>query len=85
MKKSNSCPKCGSAEIVRDVEVRRPKGPIFLAKEADPTAFVLKEPQESGLRGWVCGACGYVEFYADDPGVLLNAQKQGDLRIAELK
>jgi hypothetical protein len=41
--------------------------------DADPTAMVFKKSTRSDVHAWICGQCGYLELYADDPADLYNA------------
>lgn len=72
MKQTGKCPKCGSSGIVADVKTidRGPSLSQFdmsIATYRNPEALVFKEKQETTVSAWVCEACGYVEFYADQP------------------
>jgi predicted nucleic-acid-binding Zn-ribbon protein len=75
MKKSGQCPKCGSRNIVADAKaVDRGDGNVqhelSVATFLRPEALIFKQRQMSSLSAWVCGECGFVEFYADAPGVI---------------
>jgi len=91
MRQTGKCIKCGSTEIVEGARVIDESRQGFeedqrLRVDADPHAALFKEACHSTVRAWVCGACGYTEVYADDPGALLQAwrrsQKAG-LRITD--
>lgn len=80
--KNNICPKCGSQEIVPNVEVRdydagsyRPLS-IFVELPKPPGALIYKGSESSLIRAWVCGDCGYTELYAARFKELLAAHKQ---------
>lgn len=75
--KLDKCAKCGSSAIVQRVLVmdRTDAGEVQLQLrvDANPSAMVFKHSVHSGLRAFVCSACGFVEFYADNPGELYKA------------
>ena len=52
---------------------QRGGGNVSLRVDADPTAMFLKKSVRSIFHAEVCSACGYVEFYADNPAELLAA------------
>ena len=80
--RNNLCPKCGSNEIVPNVEVRDYDASSYreltvaVQLPRPPGAFIYKGYETSNLCAWVCGACGYTEFYAPNCGALLVAYKQ---------
>jgi predicted nucleic-acid-binding Zn-ribbon protein len=69
MKADNACPKCGSDEWVKDVNLDA-SGAIDLRFTTLP-----QEQGRSRLRACFCGDCGYIEFYAIYPRELLNEWK----------
>jgi hypothetical protein len=46
---------------------------LRLRVDARPSAMVLKKSARSILHAYVCGSCGYVEFYVEDPKELYDA------------
>ena len=40
---------------------------ILIAKNRDPSAIFLKEPQSTRMIVMVCKECGYVHCFADQP------------------
>ena len=73
MKQSGKCVKCGSRDIVPDAKViDRGHGnaqlELSVATFRKPEALFFKEKQQTTVSAWVCGSCGYIEFYADAPG-----------------
>lgn len=75
MKKSNKCPKCGSAEVISDAKaVDRGHGDIprelSVATFGRPEALLFKDKKQTTVSAWVCADCGFVEFYADSPDVI---------------
>lgn len=75
MKRTNRCPKCGSTEIIADAEAVDHAGltDLSVATFRKPDAILFKGQTGSTLSAWVCGDCGYVEFYADEPERLKTA------------
>jgi predicted nucleic-acid-binding Zn-ribbon protein len=78
MKKSGKCPKCESTNILCDVKAidfgdSNSQLDLSLGVEGNPTARFFRQQHRSTLSAWVCGDCGFVEFYADDPRVLVDA------------
>jgi predicted nucleic-acid-binding Zn-ribbon protein len=75
MKRSGKCPKCGAEEIIKDAMVMD-RSHLGVAEEFTlatfklPKAFLYKGEQRSTVSAWVCGECGFVELYADEPGRL---------------
>lgn len=72
MKKTGKCPKCGSEEVIADVKAidyytEGSQCELSVGVYRKPEAFIFKDQRRSTLSAWVCGACGYVEFYADSP------------------
>ncbi len=73
-----SCPRCGSPRIVRNAHLLdRAHLPslqdLGVAVHREPGAVFFKDAVSTPLRARVCGACGYTELYAEDPGALLAA------------
>ena len=79
--KNNSCPKCGSTEIIHDAEVRDYDASSYRALSVyvalrKPEGGFFKKTTESGeLRASVCGGCGYTELYATNYQAMLKASK----------
>jgi ribosomal protein S27AE len=75
VKRSGKCPKCESTNIIADAKVRD-RGDYNVPYEMtvstfrNPDAVIFKEARLSAVSAWVCGACGFMEFYADTPRVL---------------
>jgi predicted nucleic-acid-binding Zn-ribbon protein len=65
------CPKCGSAKQIRGVRAIDHEPGIFksalrLSVYEEPFGL-LKIPVEFYTHTRVCGSCGYIEWYVDDP------------------
>jgi rubrerythrin len=39
----------------------------------NPEAFFFKAASSGTLHAWICGECGYVETYVENPGELYSA------------
>jgi predicted nucleic-acid-binding Zn-ribbon protein len=81
--KSGKCVKCGSTDVLENVEVRdqdrhahRPLNLVVRIKPPRSDA-PTKTAEHSEVRAWVCGACGYTELYAAKPKALLAARRGG--------
>ncbi len=79
MKTKSTCPKCGSARIIRQVQVldRSDSGAQSLSLRRGTRALGgwLKLPRSFPLDAWTCGACGYTELYVREPAELLAADE----------
>lgn len=73
------CPKCTSAEIVRDVrvidrgEASLDAGDLNVGIHTKPRAWLFKGTVTTSLSACVCAGCGYTELYAADPRALAEA------------
>jgi predicted nucleic-acid-binding Zn-ribbon protein len=79
--RSGTCPKCGSNEILESVSMTTlgegtPAGTI--AFRLEETFGFLKKSTRVEARAWICGACGFAELYAAEPGKLLERWQAGD-------
>ena len=80
--RNHICPKCGSPDVVPDVEVRDYDASSYRELSVSvrlprpPGAFIHKGSETSPLRAWVCGQCGYTELYAPNCRALLATHKQ---------
>ena len=72
--KNGTCSKCGSTEIIKDIEVRDVghSGPYPLrveVVEAEPPkhGFIWSPKTATGdIRSWICSQCGYTELYTNN-------------------
>lgn len=73
MKRTRTCPKCNSAEVIEDVKVldrghgNYDAGELAVAAYRTPDAFMFKGKRATSVSAWVCARCGYMELYADSP------------------
>jgi predicted nucleic-acid-binding Zn-ribbon protein len=75
MKRTNTCPKCGSSDVIADAKAidrshSSNQTELTVATFRKPDAVIFKGQQETTLSAWVCAECGFVEFYADSPKTL---------------
>ncbi len=69
MKRTNTCPKCGSGDVIAGnwIGGQGAGGPTYVATYRNPTAFIFKGRSDSKVSPYVCAECGYIELYADSP------------------
>ena len=73
VKTSGQCPKCGSKKLVIDAKVTSgDMSGISVSVVRKPDAMIFKNWQFCPVSACVCGSCGYVEFYAKDPQLLVK-------------
>jgi len=75
MKRTGICPKCGSKDIVNDAKAQaglpgHEQHELIVSTFRTPQALIFKGQQGTPVSAWVCGGCGFVEYYADRPGDL---------------
>ena len=80
--KSGTCPKCGSTEIAAELGIRGGQGhpPYVDIKEPEPLnrPFIwVPKSEQSQFVAYICGGCGYTEFYAANYKSLNEGYKQG--------
>lgn len=78
MTETKTCPKCESGKIVpRARVIDRTESfvrlPLQVTVDRKPDAAFFTGPVSSALYAAVCGACGFTEFYAEEPKLLLSA------------
>lgn len=74
----NECIKCGSVKIIPEVKTldRAEDGlekELKIGIDEKPGAYIFKERFRTGIKAKVCGHCGFIEFYANDPEELYQA------------
>ena len=72
MPKLESCSKCKSTKIIPRVRMVD-RGEYNVAGDLTVT---LENTHQGVLRAWICGSCGYVETYVDNPGELYDAYEK---------
>jgi hypothetical protein len=46
---------------------------VVVGVDRNPDRGPLERPASTGIHGAVCGSCGFVEFYVNQPGELYEA------------
>ena len=72
MKRTNKCPKCGSSDVIADAKAidranYNAETELSVATFRKPEAMLFRGKLMTTLSAWICGDCGFVEFYADSP------------------
>lgn len=72
------CLKCQSEKIVANAKVLDRGDSNYshdfqIAVDEKPDALIFKERNYSYVSANVCGACGFIEFYAEEPSALYEA------------
>lgn len=80
--KNGICPKCNSNEILVEVPIRGGQGyPAYVnvTEPEPPTRPFIWAPksEQSQFTVYICGACGYTEFYAIRHQALNEVRKKG--------
>jgi rubrerythrin len=78
MPQIESCSKCKSSKVIpraRIVDKAESYIPTDLTVHVyeNPDAMIFKGTTSGTLHAWICGECGYVETYIDNPGELYSA------------
>jgi len=76
---SLTCLRCGSSSVIPDAEILDGNGaPLKVNVQRKPDASVFKGRVYSETRFQVCGVCGNVELYVEDPESLWEAYLDRD-------
>jgi ribosomal protein S27AE len=83
--KNRQCSKCGSPEIMANVEVRDQEHlgavplKVFVAEPEPPNRgfFWIQRTSAGGLRAWICAACGFTELYTDNLHAVYEIYRKG--------
>jgi predicted nucleic-acid-binding Zn-ribbon protein len=76
LKEVQNCPKCQSDKVIPDVQIIDRAGHVIrlgVKVFEHPEALVFKGAHAADLRSRVCGECGYVESYVENPQELYSA------------
>jgi len=73
MNRPTQCAKCGSHDVIADAKVidrgdYSAQHDLSVATYRKPQALLFKGQVTTTVSAWICGACGFVELYADNPG-----------------
>ena len=86
--KRGLCPKCHSNTIMPNVRVSDflagNTRQLWLTIPENPHALIFKNLVPSAVRAWVCGRCGYTEFYAEEPALLWDTYQRSLLADNEV-
>lgn len=75
------CFKCQSTKIIPQVRIID-KGDYNIHHNLtvqlceNPDAMLFRYMHYGVLKAWICGGCGYVETYVENPGELYSAYQQ---------
>lgn len=80
MNQADTCPKCGSDEIVpRALVIDRgdynAQGKLQAGIEKNPDALFFKQLVPTELYASICGSCGFTELYATNPRKVYEAYR----------
>ncbi len=72
------CAKCGSEKLIWDATAidrgdYNSEGELSVGVDEKPSALIFKQRMRSNVSAVVCGECGYIEFYAENPEILYQA------------
>lgn len=74
MTHAHRCPKCASNHMADGAYVADAKGPrVVVGVDRHPDRGALPQPMSTRIHASVCGSCGFVELYADQPAELWAA------------
>jgi hypothetical protein len=77
--KSGTCPKCGGQHVVGDLNLRQVDRTVpnknLVITMYEPSSRVPTSYHET--KAYVCGACGHVELYVDDPNAVWHNRAAG--------
>ncbi len=73
---ADSCPECGSTDLIADAPVR-----VDIAGQDRPFVMVTEKPGAMLFKGMhrgfftatICGQCGFMKLFVDNPQELLKA------------
>ena len=81
--KSGPCAKCGSKDVADCIRLMdrghgsQDAGDLSARAQTHPSAWLFKGNVRSPLVARVCGACGFVELYVEDPRAIVEAARKG--------
>jgi predicted nucleic-acid-binding Zn-ribbon protein len=80
--KNGTCPKCGSNEVLSNLRVSGnqtyPPHVDIMEPEPPNRPFIWSpKSEQSRFVAYVCGSCGYTEFYAENYTALNEGRKKG--------
>src|SRR5262245_47612485 len=75
------CPKCQASQFIDNAFIN---DSIYATVQKEPPGMYSTGTVSQILRARICGNCGFVELYVDDPATLLRAAREATERFAEL-
>ena len=65
----NECPECGSDKIIKGGKLRPGESvlKVNVVVFENPDALVFKSAVSSGVNATICGNCGFIRAYAEEP------------------
>lgn len=75
------CPRCESRKIIPSVRIidrgdHNMHTNLTVQVDENPDAIFFKYSLHGVLKAWICGGCGYVETYVDNPAELYATYQQ---------
>ena len=77
------CPKCTSDHMIDAAYVADSQGPrVIVGVDRHPDHGRLDRAVSTQVHACVCGACGFVELYANKPGELYDMYRRAERQAA---
>ena len=78
MRNIENCSKCKSSKVIPKVRIidradYNVSTDLTVHVYENPEALIFKGASSGILHAWICGECGYVETYVENPGELYSA------------
>ena len=75
------CAKCTSDQMIEAAYVADAQGNrIVVGVDQHPDHGALDRAVSTQIRAWVCGVCGFVELYANQPAELNDMYRRAELQ-----
>ena len=73
-----NCPDCNSQKIIKSAKAldrgdANGNHIMQIAVDEKPDALIFKQRNYSTIKAEVCGDCGFIQFYAENPNLLWMA------------
>lgn len=81
MSDREECRNCHSREVMPNVRIVATEpghfpGPLSAEVQRKPAAWLFKGKKSARIHGRVCGRCGFVELFVEDPEALYAAHQE---------
>lgn len=78
MRHIENCSKCKSSKVIPNVRIidradYNATTDLTVHVYENPEAWIFKGASSGKLNAWICGDCGYVEAYVENPAELYSA------------